>query len=225
MRPDRPAIAIGVLLSVVLVSLGAATLAPAQTLVEAARLAAEALARYGPPLKVYTIDDLPADARRPPTLAPPTPDVEAARLDAALARERMLLELLQARPPGPSYREAGPKRDRRDDRTDRIRPQPGGIPLALAYATPYVPFVGSRGTGSGRRGSRPSGRVAGGRTRGRGQPVESAGNNQNGHPFTPPRPDAGRLNRNGYAESSRPFDYIAPGLPAPGAQRGEVAPP
>lgn len=214
MRPDRPAVPVCSALSLLLICLGA-TPAPAQTLVEAARLAAEARARFGPPDKVYTTADLPADARRPPAPRPAAPIIDTTQLDAALQRERLLLELLQAA----SEPDDAPARERHrsSDAPERVRPPTSGIPLAVAYGTPYVPFFGSRGTGSGRAVARPAGR-ADGAGKGRAGPlVDDAGHGADPR-LAPPRPDAGHFNRNGYAESSRPFDYIAPGLPAPGAR-------
>ena len=154
----------GTLLLAVLCLGGAEMPAAGQTLVEAAARAAKTRARLGPPDKVYTAADLPEAPRFRPPLAATEPGAETsatlespavAALRAALERERRLLEVLRRR----LARRQAPPRPAADEETDAARDPPGGgIPLALAYGTPYVPYVGARGVrvgcyGTGRAGA------------------------------------------------------------------------
>ena len=184
--------------------------APAQSLVDAARLARATRAELGPPTKVYTNEDLSDTGRiTEPTLA------WAARyrsqlLEAALERERALLELLRARPvmlPAPA-------------------PPTFGFPLYPIYSSypGYPVFLASSANPRPRQSTKGSAAPRGhqhrrgSRARDERSRIQTARHRAaSGRRVDPStrRPAA----RSGYEESSRPFPYIAPGLPAPGLAR------
>ena len=188
-------------------SVSAAVPAGAQSrLVDAARRAAEARARHGTPDKVYTSSDVPvAPLARPRLVLPPSTPAEPSLEEAlaqALEREQQLLERQPRERPSTGTGTSGDT-----SRTDRRRSPPGGIPLWLAYATPYVPYRGARGTRAPDRNSDAEGRTEH-------QAVIKRPPVTGDHPIRPTRPVPAR---NGYAESSRPLNYVAPGIPAPSA--------
>ncbi len=196
-----------------------------QSLVDVARLAREARERHGPPSKVYTNADLPpAD----PTLAsrgldaPSVPDYQS-RLDAALERERNLLERLGAR----SETDVVPAAHEPPKQTPEAEPvsTSAGIPLYLAYGGSPVlaattrksrPREGNLEPESTRRHRRqPKG--LGPRARTHARSTESLGQDPDVLKSPPSRRPAAR---SGYEESTRPSFYISAGIPAPGARGG-----
>ena len=195
--------------------------AHAQSLVDAARRARDTREQLGPPAKVCTNADLPEAGRvTEPTLA------WAARyrslLEAALRRERALMELLRER-----------RVTQRPPAARSVRPDPapptarvtGGIPLSLAYSG-YPVSVARRK--SGPWDSTPVWHLHRPRGQGRRVRIQTAPR-QTGSDRKRERSSRRRSNRrpaarSGYEESSRPFDYIAPGLPAPGLNRNGRGP-
>ena len=102
----------------------------AQSLVDAARLARDTREQLGPPAKVYTNADLPEAGR----VTGPTParvSQYRSLLEAALRRERALLELLRERRVTQRPLAA---RSVRPDPAPSTAPATGGIPLYLAYS-------------------------------------------------------------------------------------------
>lgn len=185
--------------------------ARAQSLVDAARLARETRERHDPPTKVYTAADFPEDARRVRPREPSVPVVpgDRSRLDEALERERVLLELLREQAVAPPV--AGDD-DARTPKPVKVREQAprGGIPLAWVYAGSYAPPRTRRGADT--RSSRRRGRRLE-------QPDPEARDEDAPQDEPGARVEASRrVNRNAYEESSRPFAYIAPGIPAPGSR-------
>jgi hypothetical protein len=198
-----------------------------QSLVEAARLAQLARSHATGTTHTYTQADLPpreARATRPQPRQPAA-DEYRERLEASLERERDLERRLDAtqatRPPSdtPTRRttdhEAEPKREG----ARGTGSSGGGIPLALAYGSSPSPlyYLGQPVRRSRRGGETGSGpHRAGGR--GRSTPSARALAGHDGAPAAPPPPGRRAPARNGYAESSRPMQYVAPGLPVPRVQ-------
>ena len=190
--------------------------ARAQSLVDAARLARARTEKLGTPAKVYTNDDLPHTKRiAEPSLA------WAARyrslLEAALERERALLELRREQPvilPAPVPVQAVPP-------DPAPTPPAFGIPWYLV-SSGYPVFVAappdprprhSTMVSASPRRQRGRSRVRNHRSRIRSQRVRA----------TPARrvdPSARRpAARNGHPQSSRPLPYLAR---SPSARRGSV---
>ena len=185
--------------------------AHAQSLVDAARLARERREALGPPTKVYTNENLPDTGRlTEPTLA--WVSRYRSLLEAAREREPALLELLRERP------------------VKTMPPQPAptpptlGIPLYPVYSSypGYPVFVASSANPRPRHSTMGSAspRRHLHRARARGQRSQIHPTRRrapSGRRVDPPtrRPAA----RNGHEEASRPFPYIAPGLPVPGWAR------
>ena len=223
--------------AVLLITLGPAGLpARAQSLVQvaqAARLAREARARHAPPGKVYTDDDLRDTGGLTTRVARPAPSGSSTEslLVEALERERLLHTRLRTRPATPLAQPAPAPSSVRQSPPAAVAapapaptPPPGGIPLSLVYGwSPAIvvptngPRRGHAGQTTGlpqrhrRRSDEPGRRTQTQTDRGRHQP----------EPRTD-APDRRPTARNGYAESSRPFAYVAPGLRVPAlAVRGE----
>jgi hypothetical protein len=185
----------------------------AQSLVDAARLARETRQELGPPTKVYTEEDLPNIGG----ITEPT-QAWASRyrslLEAALARERALLWLRSLQPVTPPEPMAVLVKTVQPDPPPA--PPTSGIPLSLVYSG--YPVFGASGSSPRRR---PSTRVPaspvrhplGSRARGRRARIDTTR-----RPPTADRRDEPSTRRppatNGYAESSRPFSNIVPGIPA-----------
>ena len=193
--------------------------AHAQSLVDTARLARERREALGPPTKVYTNENLPDTERlTEPTLA--WVSRYRSRLEAALERERALLKLLRERPvmlPAPLPVKTMP-------------PQPAptpptlGIPLYPVYSSypGYPVFVASSANPRPRHSTMgsasPRRHLHRARARGQRSQIHPARRRAtSGRRVDPPtrRPAA----RSGHEEASRPFPYIAPGLPVPGWAR------
>ena len=194
--------------------------ARAQSLVEVAQLAREMRERQNPPTKVYTNADLPhvEPVSTPSESGAPSVSDYQSQLDAALERERALLERLRRRQvwrPVPVVVEARAKPRPPDPPPTQTTP---GIPLYLAYggsstivATPRKsrPREANVDVDRPSRHRRRSSRLD---RRSQIRPTESHTNVSPTLKPTTRRPPA----RNGYEQSARPFPYIAPGLPAPG---------
>jgi hypothetical protein len=196
----------------------------AQSLVEVARLAQLARSRTAGPVRTYTQEDFPPSdrlaSRRQPRRA-----IDAryrALLDAALKRERDLERRLRETR-ATRTQSAAPARNVLDEPKTRLDEThggggtEGGIPLAIAYGSAPGPlfYLGQ----PVRRSPSPQRGLYGRRGHGRGRARSdgSVASSQDHSPVVPRSAPARRAPaRNGYAESSRPMHYVAPGIPAPG---------
>ena len=212
-----------------LISVQLALPAHGQSLVEAARLAQLARSGAAGTTPTYTQADLPPREARPTPRQPTEPvdevDEYRALLEASLERQRDLeRRLSQERATAPPIAPARRRTDHETapDHEDGWGPDSSGpgIPLALAYGSSPGPlyYLGQpvrRSRPGGERRSGPRG------TRGRGRasisPPALSGHNE-GSPAASPPPVRRAPARNGYAESSRPMQYVAPGLPVPRVQ-------
>ena len=196
--------------AVLIAALGQTSLpAHAQSLVDVARLVRDIRERHGPPTKVYTNEDLPDTGR----ITGPTRSWASrsrSLREAACERERARIALRCERPvtqPAPVPVKTVPV-------DPAPTPATSGIPLSLVYsfvASPHSqrPRPSTTASKSPRRHQR------GSRARDRRSRLQTTGRRTTSGKRIEPstrRPAA----RNGYEQSSRPFPYIAPGLPAPG---------
>ncbi len=199
--------------------------AHAQSLVDAARLARQRREALGPPTKEYTNEDLPDTGRiTEPTLA--WVSLFRSRLEAALERECTLLELLRERPvmpPAPVPVKTVPLDPVPTPPTFGIHLYPvyssyPGYPVFVASSANPRPRYSTMGSATPRRHRR------GSRARDERSRIQTtrrrATSGRRVAPST--RPPAAR---SGYEESSRPFPYIAPGIPAPGLARNRTGGP
>jgi hypothetical protein len=199
----------------------------AQSLVDVARVTREMRERHGPPTKVYTNADLPNVGVVPVSPEPTAPSVsfDRLRLDAALERERALLERLRTQEvtrPDPLALQPTPPSP---------KPPPtqttSGIPLSLAYAG--TPVIAARPHKSSRREStlkldpdlnQESTRPHQWRSRGRDRRTRHRPTVTQTDGGTTIEPTAGRpAASSGYDVSARPFPYTARGIPVPGLYR------
>lgn len=196
-----------------------------QPLAEVARLSRLARSQTTGPVRTFTQADLPPSvllATRPR----PAPTNRYRRLaEAALELERERLRtrrLRETHAPAPrravTHSEQEPKP--RQDTTPAAGSSGGGIPLAMVYGSVTGPPVyfgqpvrrsrSGRTDGSERRTHPGEGR------RGHGSPQTDNADTGTSLPESIPTPPAPA--RNGYAESSRPMHYVAPGIPVPHRQ-------
>jgi hypothetical protein len=196
----------------------------AQSLVEVARLAQVARSRTTGAVRTYTQEDFPPSDRLASRqrLRRATDERYRTRLAAALKRERHLeRRLREARatrtPAGRRTRNVADEQAR-PDKAHGGGETGGGIPLAIAYGSTPGPlfYLGQpvrRSTSAhrGRYGRR-------GQGRGRAESDTSSASSHERSRAVPARSAPARRApaRNGYAESSRPMHYVAPGIPAPG---------
>ena len=193
--------------------------ARAQSLVDAARLARERREAIGPPTRVHTNKELPDTGR----ITEPTQAWASryrSQLEAALERERALLALLRERPvmlPAPLPVKTVPP-------DPAPTPPTFGIPLYPIYSG-YPVFVASPANHRLRHhaigSASPHRHRHGSRARDQRSRIRTTRHRATaGRRVDPPtrRPAA----RSGYAESSRPFPYIAPSLPVPGVARNRT---
>ena len=201
--------------------------AHAQSLVDAARLARARREALGPPTKVYTNEDLPGTRRiTEPTLA----WVSSYRslLEAALERERALLELLREqsvmRPaPAPVPAKTVPPDPAPTPPTFGIPLYPvySGYPVYLGYPVFVAALPNPQPRHSTMVSASPPLHRRGFRVRDHRSRIETmrrrATSGRRVDPSTR-RP----ATRNGHEPWSRRFPYIAPGLPAPGVARNRT---
>lgn len=208
--------------AVALTGLQIAVPVDAQSLVEVARLAQLARSRTTGAVRTYTQDDFPPSVRLATRQGPPRPTDEDYRalLETALRRERdlkrQLRETRAARTPaGAEATTVTNEPTIQSGESDRGEGTGGGIPLAIAYGSASGPLfylgqpvrrsTSSRGGRDGRRGH------------GRGRAQSSASSGDHSEAVAPASTPAQRAApaRNGYAESSRPLNYVVPGIRVP----------
>ena len=209
--------------AVLIVALGQASLpAHAQSLADAARLAREIRQRLGPPTKVYTDDDLSDTPLTQVSTNEDLPDTGGSttspestdswdsryqsQLEAALERERRLLELLRT------------QEVRRPTPSPTPVPEASGIPLYYAYSV----FVASPYNPRPRHGTTVSKSMGRHRRRSRGPDSKPRIRTDRRPPSSERRvePSSRRpAATNGYEQSSRPFPYVSRGLRVPSPHR------
>ncbi len=203
-----------------LTSLQVAVAIQAQPLAEVARLARSARSQTTGPVRTFTQADLPAsallEARQPDALTNWYRMLAEAALERERVLERRLREALAPAPPPRMVAHGDAERAPRQDLPSSGLSTGGGIPLAWVYGTTAGPplYLGQ----PIRRAWSEHGGETGGRARGvgaRGSHAPSADNATPERGSMAPRPEPAR---NGYAESSRPMQYVAPGILVPRVQ-------
>ena len=195
--------------------------AHAQSLVDAARLARARREALGPPTKVYTNEDLPDTGRiTEPTLA--WVSRYRSLLEAALERERALLELLPER----SAMRPAPVPAKTVPPDPAPTPPTFGFPLYPVYSgypvyLGYPVFVAALPNPQPRHSTMVSASPRRFRARDQRSRIETMRRRATSGRRVDP--STGRTTiRNEYEPSSRRFPYIAPGLPTPGVTRNRT---